>query len=131
MKTWVKMSTEPTRTRVLVTREGRDVGRLILPPGRESGPGIRGLMEAIARIWNERVSVALHVDARSSSSDSYALLDALEEAPLLYDVVLITPPTPRERRVRSRELRLVGHERSDARFDDLRQLSLPATEVSR
>jgi len=119
--TLVRLSAEPTRTRVLITQGAMDIGKAVLPPSASAHPrATTTLLEGLSLFLNERLSVVLCVDERSASSDAHGLLDALGygERSVFYEVAVAAPITRGERRRASRGLCLPG-----ADFRDLRQLT--------
>jgi hypothetical protein len=77
MNTLVRLSVEPTQTRVLVTQGTRDIGKAILPPSGSAHPRATAtLLEGLSLYMNERLCVVLSVDEWSASSDSLGILDA-------------------------------------------------------
>lgn len=118
--TMVRLSPEPTRTRLLVTRGAMDIGKAILPPA----PSVHRraaatLLEGLSLFLGERLSVVLCVDERSTSSCELGLLDGLGygERSVFYDVGIAARARRADRRG-ARALRLPGGD-----FRDLRQLT--------
>lgn len=118
-KTLVRLSAEPTRTRMLITHGARDIGKAMLPPVSAHPRATATLLEGLSLFVGERLCVVLCVDDRSSSSASLGLLDALGmcERNVFYDVGVATRLPRRERRRAAEAGRLQG-----ADFRDLRQL---------
>lgn len=120
MNTWVRLSAEPTQTRVLITQGSRDIGKAILPPSSSAHPRPTAtLLEALSLYMNERLCVVLSVDEWSASSDSLGILDALGhgDRSVFYEVAVAARQSRACRRKASRVLRLPGGD-----FRDLRQL---------
>jgi hypothetical protein len=120
MNTLVRLSAEPTRTRVLITQGPTDMCKAILPPSAGAHPrAIPTLLEGLSLLLNERLFVVLSVDERSASCDSLGLLDALGfgERSVFYEVGVATSPSRAARRQRGRVLQFAGGD-----FSDLRQL---------
>ena len=121
--TIVRLSAEPTQTRLLMTQGPRDIGRVILPRAPSAHPRAAAtLLEGLSLFLGERLSVVLCVDERSTSCE-LALLDGLGygERSLFYDVGVaarMSRPAPRS----ARRLRLAGSD-----FRDLRRLTLEQT----
>jgi hypothetical protein len=116
----VRLSAEPTRTRVLITQGTMDIGRAILPPSSSAHPrATTALLEGLSLFLNERLCVVLCVDEESASCASLGLLDALGhgERSLFYEVGVAARITRRDRRRAERGLHLAGGD-----FRDLRQL---------
>ena len=121
MNTLVRLSAEPTQTRVLVTQGSRDIGKVILPPSGSAHPRATAtLLEGLSLYMNERLCVVLSVDEWSASSDSLGILDALGhgERSVFYEVAVAARLSRASRRKASHVLRLPGSD-----FRDLRQLS--------
>jgi len=121
MNTLVRLSAEPTQTRVLITQGSRDIGKAILPPSGSAHPRATAtLLEGLSLYMNERLCVVLSVDEWSASSDSLGILDALGhgERNVFYEVAVAARLSRACRRKASRVLRLPGGD-----FRDLRQLS--------
>jgi hypothetical protein len=119
-KTLVRLSAEPTRTRLLITQGARDMGKAMLPPPTSVHPrAMATLLEGLSLFMGERLCVVLCVDDRSCSSASLGLLDALGmgERSVFYEVGIATRLPRRERRKAAEAVRLEG-----ADFRDLRQL---------
>jgi hypothetical protein len=117
--TMVRLSPEPTRTRLLVTRGAKDIGKVILPPAPSAHPRAAAtLLEGLSLFLGERLCVVLCVDEQSTSSCELGLLDGLGygERNVFYDVG-IAVRMPRAERRAARSLRLPGD------FRDLRQLT--------
>ena len=117
--TLVRLSPEPTQTRLLVTQGRRDIGKVILPTSEGSHPRAAAtLLEGLSLFLGERLSVVLCVDDRSSSSCVHGLLDGLGYGSrnVHYEVGVALREPPRRRRERSERLEGVGD------FRDLRQL---------
>src|SRR6516162_6849612 len=118
--TIVRLSAEPTQTRLLMTQGPRDIGRVILPRAPSAHPRAAAtLLEGLSLFLGERLSVVLCVDERSTSCE-LALLDGLGygERCIFYEVGVAVRLSPAERRAR-RALHLTGSD-----FRDLRRLSL-------
>lgn len=116
--TLVRLSAEPTRTRVLITRGTTDIGKAILPPSTSAHPrAMSALLEGLSLFLNERLSVVLCVDEQSASCASLGLCDALGygERSLFYEVGIAARVRARDRRA----LHIAGGD-----FRDLRQLHL-------
>jgi hypothetical protein len=121
MNTLVRLSAEPTQTRVLITRGSRDIGKAILPPTSNAHPRATAtLLEALSLYMNERLCVVLSVDEWSASSDSLGILDAFGhgESSVFYEVAVATRLSRASRRKASRVMHLPGGD-----FRDLRQLN--------
>lgn len=91
MSTMVVMSPEATQTRVLVTREGRDLLRAALPPVvMAHHRAASTLLEGLALWLDERLGVVLVADERARSSCALPMCDALGfgEQTLHYDVAV-------------------------------------------
>jgi hypothetical protein len=117
--TIVRLSPEPTRTRLLITRGPTDIGKVILPPS----PSVHRraaatLLEGLSLFLGERLCVALCVDEDSTSSCELGLLDGLGygERNVFYEVGVVARMSRVHRRA-ERALRLPGD------FRDLRQLT--------
>ncbi|WP_437894974.1 hypothetical protein [Sorangium sp. So ce124] len=115
----VRLSPEPTRTRLLITQGAKDIGKVILPPA----PGVHRraattLHEGLSHFLGERLCVVLCVDEESTSSSELGLLDGLGygERNVFYEVG-VAARASRVRRRAARALRLPGD------FRDLRQLT--------
>lgn len=122
MNTLVRLSAEPTQTRVLITQGQRDIGKAILPPSANAHPRATAtLLEGLSLFLNERLCVVLCVDERSASCGSLGLLDGLGygERGVFYEVGVAARVTRAERRRNERTLHLQG----GGDFRDLRQLS--------
>ena len=118
--TLVRLSAEPTRTRVLITQGTMDIGKAILPPSSSAHPrAMAGLLEGLSLFLNERLSVVLCVDEDSASCATLGLLDGVGhgERSLFYEVGIAARVTRRDRRRGERGLDLPGGD-----FRDLRQL---------
>jgi hypothetical protein len=121
MNTLVRLSAEPTQTRVLITQGSRDIGKAILPPTSNAHRRATAtLLEGLSLYMNERLCVVLSVDEWSASSDSLGILDALGHGQhsVFYEVAVAARLSSAQRRKASRVLRLPGSD-----FRDLRQLS--------
>lgn len=121
MNTLVRLSAEPTRTRVLITQGSMDIGKAILPPSNAAHPRATAtLLEGLSLLLNERLCVVLCVDERSASCGSLGLLDALGygESNLFYEVAVAARTSRSERRRSERTLQLPG----GGDFRDLRQI---------
>lgn len=119
--TLVRLSAEPTRTRVLITRGAMDIGKAVLPPSSSAHPrAMAMLLEGLSLFMNERLCVVLCVDEQSASSSSLGLLDALGygEQSLFYEVAVAARVSRRDQRRAERALPLPGGD-----FRDLRQLN--------
>ncbi|KYF84774.1 hypothetical protein BE11_31660 [Sorangium cellulosum] len=117
--TMVRLSPEPTRTRLLITQGPKDIGKVILPPA----PGVHPraattLLEGLSLFLGERLCVVLCVDEQSTSSCELGLLDGLgyAERNLFYEVGVAARVSGARRRA-ARAPRLPGD------FRDLRQLT--------
>ena len=87
--TIVRLSAEPTQTRLLMTQGPRDIGKVILPRAPSAHPRAAAtLLEGLSLFLGERLSVVLCVDERSTSCASSALLDGLGfgERSIFYEV---------------------------------------------
>jgi hypothetical protein len=118
MNTLVRLSAEPTRTRVLITQGPMDIGKVILPPSSSAhGRATATFLEGLSLFLNERLCVVLCVDERSGSCSRHGLLDALGygERSVFYEVAIAA----RGERRRERALHLPG----GGDFRDLRQIS--------
>jgi hypothetical protein len=118
--TIVRLSAEPTRTRLLMTQGPRDIGKVILPRAPSAHPRAAAtLLEGLSLFLGERLSVVLCVDERSTSSCELGLLDGLGfgERSVFYEVGIAARESRADRRA-ARALRLAGSD-----FRDLRQLS--------
>lgn len=121
MNTLVRLSAEPTRTRVLITQGPTDMCKAILPPSTAAHPrAVPTLLEGLSLFLNERLCVVLSVDEQSASCDSLGLLDALGlgERSVFYEVGVAARLSRAERRRGERALHLAGGD-----FRDLRQLT--------
>ena len=121
--TIVRLSAEPTQTRLLMTQGTRDIGRAILPRAPSAHPrAATTLLEGLSLFLGERLCVVLCVDERSTSYE-LALLDGLGygERSIFYEVGVAARLSPADRRA-ARALRLPGSD-----FRDLRQLTLEQT----
>jgi len=119
--TLVRLSAEPTRTRVLITQGTMDIGKAILPPTTSAHPrATTTLLEGLSLFLNERLSVVLCVDEQSATCASLGLLDALGygERSLFYEIGVAARSSHRDRRGGERGLRSMGGD-----FGDLRQLN--------
>jgi hypothetical protein len=118
--TIVRLSAEPTRTRLLMTQGSKDIGKMLLPPAPSAHRRAAAtLLEGLSLFLGERLSVVLCVDERSSSSCELGLLDGLGygERSLFYEVGVAARASRTAHRV-SRGLRLCGSD-----FRDLRRLT--------
>ena len=118
--TIVRLSVEPTRTRLLMTQGPRDIGKVILPRAPSAHPRAAAtLLEGLSLFLGERLSVVLCVDEGSTSSCELGLLDGLGfgERSVFYEVGIAARESRADRRA-ARALRLAGSD-----FRDLRQLS--------
>ncbi len=121
--TIVRLSAEPTRTRLLMTQGAKDIGKVILPRAPSAYPRAAAtLLEGLSLFFGERLSVVLCVDERSTSSD-LALLDGLGygERSIFYEVGVAARMSRADHRA-ARAIRLPGCD-----FRDLRQLTLEET----
>ncbi len=119
--TLVRLSAEPTRTRVLITQGAMDIGKAILPPSSRAHPrAMAMLLEGLSLFMNERLCVVLCVDEQCSSSSSLGLLDGLGygEQSLYYEVGVAARVSRREQERAQRAVHLTGGD-----FRDLRQLN--------
>lgn len=121
--TLVRLSAEPTRTRLLITRGTADVAKAILPPATERHPRATAtLLEGLSLFLGERLCVVLCVDERSPSSCGLGVLDALGfgERSLFYEIGVAARDGHgrRERRRAAPSERIGGV----GDFRDLRQL---------
>ena len=122
MNTLVRLSAEPTQTRVLITQGSRDIGKAVLPPSSSAHPRATAtLLEGLSLFLNERLCVVLCVDEHSASCGSLGLLDGLGygERSVFYEVGVAARLSRAERRRKERALYLQG----GGDFRDLRQLS--------
>jgi hypothetical protein len=121
--TIVRLSAEPTQTRLLMTQGPRDIGKVILPRAPSAHPRATAtLLEGLSLFLGERLSVVLCVDEGSPSYE-LSLLDGLGygERNLFYEVgvaVRLSSAGPRA----ARTLHLPGSD-----FRDLRRVSLEET----
>jgi hypothetical protein len=118
--TIVRLSAEPTRTRLLMTQGPRDIGKVILPRAPSAHPRAAAtLLEGLSLFLGERLSVVLCVDEGSSSSCELGLLDGLGfgERSVFYEVGIAARESRADRRA-ARALRIAGSD-----FRDLRQLT--------
>jgi hypothetical protein len=116
--TIVRLSAEPTRTRLLMTQGPRDIGKVILPRAPSAHPRAAAtLLEGLSLFLGERLSVVLCVDERSTSCE-LALLDGLGygERSIFYEVGVAARISDRRA---AHALRLEGSD-----FRDLRRLTL-------
>jgi hypothetical protein len=121
--TIVRLSAEPTRTRLLMTQGPTDIGKVILPRAPTAHPRAAAtLLEGLSLFLGERLSVVLCVDEGSTSCE-LALLDGLGygERSLFYEVGVAARMPPVHRRA-APTLRLPGSD-----FRDLRRLTLEGT----
>jgi hypothetical protein len=121
--TIVRLSAEPTQTRLLMTQGTKDIGKVILPRAPSAHPRAAAtLLEGLSLFLGERLSVVLCVDEHSTSCE-LALLDGLGygERSIFYEVGVAARISPADRRA-ARALRLPGSD-----FRDLRQLTLEQT----
>ncbi|XYH94900.1 hypothetical protein ACMHYB_44845 [Sorangium sp. So ce1128] len=117
--TMVRLSPEPTRTRLLITQGPKDIGKVILPPAPGVHPRAAAtLLEGLSLFVGERLCVVLCVDEQSTSSCELGLLDGLGygQRNVFYEVGVAARMSRAPRRA-ARGLRLPGD------FRDLRQLS--------
>jgi hypothetical protein len=118
--TIVRLSAEPTRTRLLMTQGSRDIGKVILPRAPSAHPRAAAtLLEGLSLFLGERLCVVLCVDEGSTSSCELGLLDGLGfgERSVFYEVGIAARESRADRRA-ARALRLAGSD-----FRDLRQLT--------
>ena len=118
--TIVRLSAEPTQTRLLMTQGPRDIGKVILPRAPSAHPRAAAtLLEGLSLFLGERLCVVLCVDEGSTSSCELGLLDGLGygERSVFYEVGIAARESRADRRA-ARALRLAGSD-----FRDLRQLS--------
>ena len=118
--TIVRLSAEPTRTRLLMTQGSRDIGKVVLPRAPSAHPRAAAtLLEGLSLFLGERLSVVLCVDERSTSSCELGLLDGLGfgERSVFYEVGIAARESRAGRRAAG-ALRLAGSD-----FRDLRQLT--------
>lgn len=121
MNTLVRLSAEATRTRVLITQDGKDIGKAILPQSASAHPrAMATLLEGLSLLLSERLCVVLCVDDRCASCGTVGLLDALGygERSVFYEVGVAARGERTERRRRASTLHLPGGD-----FRDLRQLT--------
>jgi hypothetical protein len=121
--TIVRLSAEPTQTRLLMTQGTKDIGKVILPRAPSAHPRAAAtLLEGLSLFLGERLSVVLCVDEHSTSCE-LALLDGLGygERSIFYEVGVAARISPANRRA-ARTLRLPGSD-----FRDLRHLTLEET----
>jgi hypothetical protein len=121
--TIVRLSAEPTRTRLLMTQGSTDIGKVILPRAPTAHPRAAAtLLEGLSLFLGERLSVVLCVDEGSTSCE-LALLDGLGygERSIFYEVGVAARMSPVNRRA-APALRLPGSD-----FRDLRRLTLEGT----
>lgn len=121
MNTLVRLSAEATRTRVLITQDGKDIGKAILPQSASAHPrALATLLEGLSLLLSERLCVVLCVDDRCASCGTVGLLDALGygERSVFYEVGVAARGERAEQRSRARTLHLPGGD-----FRDLRQLT--------
>ena len=119
--TLVRVSAEPTRTRILITQGAMDIGKVILPPSHSAHPrAMTVFLEGLSMLLNERLCVVLCVDEQSASCASLGLLDALGggERSLFYEVAVAARLCRRRRQRTERLLRLPR-----SNFRDLREFS--------
>ncbi|WP_438016833.1 hypothetical protein WMF18_39550 [Sorangium sp. So ce315] len=117
--TMVRLSPEPTRTRLLITQGPKDIGKVILPPAPGVHPRAAAtLLEGLSLFVGERLCVVLCVDEESTSSCELGLLDGLGygQRNVFYEIGVAARVSRAPRRA-ARGLRLPGD------FRDLRQLS--------
>jgi hypothetical protein len=119
--TIVRLSAEPTQTRLLMTQGPKDIGRVILPrsPVSAHPRAAATLLEGLSLFLGERLSVVLCVDECSTSCE-LALLDGLGfgERSIFYEVGIAARMSRADHRG-ARALRL-----PDSDFRDLRRLTL-------
>jgi len=112
--TIVRLSAEPTQTRVLMTQGPRDIGRVILPRAPSVHPRAAAtLLEGLSLFLGERLSVVLCVDEGSTSCE-LALLDGLGfgERSIFYEVGIAARMSRANHRA-ARALRLPGSDFRD------------------
>jgi hypothetical protein len=117
--TVVRISAEPTRTRLLITQGPTDIGKVILPPLLSAHRHAAAtLLEGLSLWLGERLCVVVCVDEHSTSCAG-GLLDGLGygERSVFYEVGVATRGSGRRA---ASGLRLAGN------FRDLRQLTLEA-----
>ena len=122
--TIVRLSAEPTQTRLLMTQGPKDIGKVILPRAPSAHPRAAAtLLEGLSLFLGERLSVVLCVDAHSTSCE-LALLDGLGygERSIFYEVGVAVRLSHADRRA-GRSLHLAGSD-----FRDLRRLTLEETQ---
>ena len=121
MNTLVRLSAEPTRTRVLITQGPMDIGKLMLPPPDRAHPRATAmLLEGLSLFVGDKLSVVLCVDECSGASSSLGLLDGLgfgERSPF-YEIGVAARERRAEHRRSVRATHLPG-----GSFRDLRQIS--------
>jgi hypothetical protein len=101
--TIVRLSAEPTRTRLLMTQGPRDIGKVILPRAPSAHPRAAAtLLEGLSLFLGERLSVVLCVDEGSTSSCELGLLDGLGfgERSVFYEVGIAARESRADRRQR-------------------------------
>jgi len=122
MNTLVRMSAEPTRTRILITQGETDVGKAVLPLSSSTHPrAMATLLEGLSLFLNERLCVVLCVDESSATYGSLGLLDTFGygEGSQFYEVGVATRTSGARRRGGGCVLQLAG----GGDFRDLRQLT--------
>ncbi|MBX3252082.1 MAG: hypothetical protein KF901_33215 [Myxococcales bacterium] len=122
MNTLVRLSAEPTRTRVLITQGPNDIGKAVLPRSANAHPrSMVTWLEGLSLLLGEQLRVVLCVDDRSGSSDSLGLADALDvgRASVFYEVDVAPRSARGDRRRAKQRLRLSGN----GDFRDLRPLT--------
>lgn len=121
MNTLVRLSAETTRTRMLITQAGKDIGKAILPQSATAHPrAMATLLEGLSLLLSERLCVVLCVDDQCASCGMVGLLDGLGygERSVFYEVGVAARAERADRRRGARALRLPGSD-----FRDLRQLT--------
>jgi hypothetical protein len=121
MNTLVRLSAEPTRTRLLITQGPTDIAKAILPASTSAHPRATStLLEGLSLFLNERLCVVLCVDECSASCDALGLLDGLGfgERSVFYEIGIAARLTRAERRNTERL-----HLSKGGDFRDLRQLT--------
>jgi hypothetical protein len=122
MNTLVRLSAEPTRTRVLITQGATDVAKAVLPASTSAHPRATAtLLEGLSLFLNERLCVVLSVDEYSASCDALGLLDGLGfgERSVFYEVGIAARISRRTERRGAERIHLSG----GGDFRDLRQLT--------
>lgn len=112
----VTIAADLSKTRLLVTRQGQDVVKAVLPPATIAHPlAAKTVLEGLALWYQQRLCVVLCVDEQQHCCDTMQLYDALGNGAhqLHFEVAVVGP----ERRRRNR-LSGVGD------FSDLRAIDL-------